>query len=66
MVIDIIRRDALPELIAIPKKLIEKGKPDSIWQMLILYGALQVKPLTGHFITYQVQTYFGMLAATYE
>jgi aromatic ring-opening dioxygenase LigB subunit len=34
--------------------------------MLILYGALQVKNLKGNFISYQVPTYLGMMAASYE
>lgn len=63
---DIVKRDALAELLNIDMELVEKAKPDSLWQMSILSGALQVKNLKGNFITYQVPTYFGMLAASYE
>lgn len=66
IICDIVKRDALDELLNIDMKLVEKAKPDSLWQMLILLGALQVKNLKGSFITYQVPSYFGMLAASYE
>lgn len=63
---DIVKRDALDELLNIDMSLVEKAEPDSLWQMLILLGALQVKKLKGSFITYQVPSYFGMLVASYE
>lgn len=46
--------------------LVDAAKPDSLWQMLILAGALQVKPLAGELLAYEVPTYFGMLTALYE
>lgn len=66
MICDIVKRDALMEVLKIDMNLVEKAKPDSLWQMLILLGALQVKNLKGSFIAYQVPTYFGMLVASYE
>lgn len=66
MICDIIKRNALEELLSIDMNLVERAKPDSLWQMLILLGALQVKNLKGTLITYQVPTYFGMLTASYE
>jgi aromatic ring-opening dioxygenase LigB subunit len=54
------------ELLKMDMSLVERAKPDSLWQMLILHGALQVKNLKGSFIAYQVPTYFGMLEASYE
>lgn len=66
IICDIVKRDALNELLNIDMKVVEKAMPDSLWQMLILLGALQVKNLKGSFITYQVPSYFGMLVASYE
>ncbi len=66
IIIDIVKRNQLQSLYDINHELIENGKPDSIWQMLILHGILSVKPLKTSFITYQCPTYFGMLVATYE
>ncbi len=63
---DMVKRDALDELLDIDMSLVEKAKPDSLWQMLILLGALQVKKLKGNFITYQIPSYFGMMVASYE
>jgi aromatic ring-opening dioxygenase LigB subunit len=66
LICDIVKRDALDELLHIDQKLVKKALPDSLWQMLILLGALKVKNLKGSFIHYQVPTYFGMLVASYE
>jgi aromatic ring-opening dioxygenase LigB subunit len=45
---------------------VERAKPDSLWQMLILYGALELTPMKGELISYQVPSYFGMLVASFE
>jgi aromatic ring-opening dioxygenase LigB subunit len=45
---------------------VERAKPDSLWQMLILHGASTVNPMKGEFLSYQVPTYFGMIVACYE
>lgn len=66
MICDIVKRDTLKELLNIDMKLVDRAKPDSLWQMLILSGALQVKNLKGNLIVYEAPTYFGMLAASYE
>lgn len=66
IICDIVKRDVLSELLTIDMNLVAKAMPDSLWQMLILLGALQVKNLNGSFITYQVPSYFGMLVASYE
>ncbi len=71
LVTDIVRTDRLGDILGIDPDLVEAGKPDSLWQMLILLGALRWqekagRPFTGQFLTYQVPTYFGMLVASYE
>lgn len=63
---EIIKEDKLEKLLDMDMDLIEKAKPDSYWQMLILYGALRIKPMVGTLLSYQVPTYFGMSVSIYE
>lgn len=65
-IISIIEENNLEKLLNFDMDLIEKAKPDSLWQMLILYGALKINPMVGNLISYQVPTYFGMTVASYE
>lgn len=65
-VVSIIKENRLQELLSMDADFIERAKPDSLWQMLILYGALTVVPMKSDFISYQVPTYFGMLTASFE
>jgi len=62
----LIRENNLKELLNIDMDLVERAKPDSLWQMLILYGALKVVPMVGKLLSYEVPTYFGMTVASYE
>jgi len=64
-VADIVRRDRLEELLAIPLDTVERAKPDSLWQMVMLLGVSRHTPLKGEFLSYQVPSYFGMLCASY-
>ncbi len=64
-VVDIVRRDRLEELFTLPADLVERAKPDSLWQMIMLYGVEQHTSLRGEFLSYQVPSYFGMLCASY-
>lgn len=61
-----IKDNDLSRLMTIDEALILDGKPDSIWQMLILEGVLRVKPKKGRLLSYEVPTYFGMAVAVYE
>lgn len=62
---EIIMKDKLEELLLIEDELIEDAKPDSLWQMLILYGAIRDSNIKGELLSYQVPTYFGMTVAKY-
>lgn len=66
LIINIVKQDRLDQLLQIDKNLIEKAKPDSLWQMLILHGALKSNALKSHFLSYEVPTYFGMLVVYYD
>jgi len=46
--------------------MVDRGKPDSLWQALILYGALQKVLMKGELFSYEAPTYFGMACAAYE
>lgn len=65
-IISIIKENKLNKLLDFNLDFVEDAKPDSLWQMLILYGASTVVPLKGKLFCYQVPTYFGMLAAGFE
>jgi aromatic ring-opening dioxygenase LigB subunit len=65
LVCDIVRRDALGELIRVDPELVEGAKADSWWQMLILHGVV-AGDLRGSLMSYEAPTYFGMLTAAYE
>lgn len=65
-ILSIIKDNNLKQLLDIDNNLVDNAKPDSLWQMLILYGALNIKPMYGKLYSYQVPTYFGMAVASYE
>lgn len=65
-IISIIKENRLEKLLDMDTELVERAKPDSLWQMLILYGALCIAPMKGDLISYQAPTYFGMLVASFE
>lgn len=62
----LIKNNQLDKLMAIDMELVVNAKPDSLWQMLILYGASLIAPMHGELLAYQVPTYFGILVASYE
>lgn len=65
-IVDIIKENRLEKLLNFDMGFIEKAKPDSLWQMTILYGATQVVPMTSEFLNYNMPSYFGMLVAGFE
>lgn len=62
---ELIKQNKLAELVNMDLNFVANAKPDSLWQMLILYGATKVVPMKGEFLSYQVPTYFGMTVAKY-
>jgi len=65
-VVDAIKSGRLSSIMKMKPALVEAAKPDSLWQMTMLAGALDVAPMKGTLISYEVPTYFGMLCAGYE
>lgn len=65
-VLDLIRHDELEEIVKMSPAFVEGARPDSLWQMAMLVGALSVVPMKAEVVSYQVPTYYGMLCASYK
>lgn len=66
LVLNAIADDRLGSLMDMKPDFVEGAKPDSLWQMTMLAGALSVVPMRGYLISYQVPTYYGMICASYK
>lgn len=66
LVVDAVKRDRLSEILKFDPDMVEKAKPDSLWQMTMLAGVLRVVKMRGKLYSYEVPTYFGMLCAGYS
>jgi aromatic ring-opening dioxygenase LigB subunit len=64
-VVDLVKRDALGELLRFDPALVAEAKADSFWQMLMLHGAVADR-WRAEFLSYEAPTYFGMLCAAYS
>jgi len=65
-VMDLIRHNKLEEIVKMSPSFIDGARPDSLWQMAMLVGALSVVPMRAELVSYQVPTYYGMLCASYQ
>lgn len=63
-IVDLVRRNALGELVAWEPQRAVDAKADSFWQLLMLHGALG-EGYDADFISYEAPTYFGMLTASF-
>lgn len=63
---DAVTNGNLLSLLETDHALVDAAKPDSLWQMLILGGALTVRPMRGELLSYEMPSYFGMLCAAYQ
>jgi len=48
------------------KEIIERAKPDSFWQLLILAGIISVVNAKPEKVAYTIKNYYSMLAASYS
>lgn len=64
-VVELVKRDALGELLRFDPAFVAEAKADSFWQMLMLHGAI-ADGWRGDFLSYEAPTYFGMLCAAYS
>jgi len=60
---DIVKEGRLSDLLKMDLAWVDRAKPDSLWQMLMLYGASLVRPMKGEFLDYNLPSYFGMRVA---
>jgi aromatic ring-opening dioxygenase LigB subunit len=63
-VVDAVQRNRLDRLLRLGD-LAGRAKADSLWQLLVLHGAIG-SDLRGEFLSYEVPRYYGMLVAAYE
>jgi aromatic ring-opening dioxygenase LigB subunit len=62
--VELVKRNALGELLRFDPAFVADAKADSFWQMLMLHGAIgdRWRP---EFLSYEAPTYFGMLCAAF-
>lgn len=65
MVVDAVERGRLGDVLKLGPPLVREAKPDSLWQMAMLVGALKTVRMSGRLYSYEAPTYFGMLCAGY-
>ena len=61
-----VREHRLERLLEISDELVEAAFADSLWQTLILAGALRSVPMAMNYFSYELPTYYGMAVALYE
>jgi aromatic ring-opening dioxygenase LigB subunit len=66
MVVEAVEGDRLSSIMRMDPVFVEGAKPDSLWQMTMLAGALSVVPMHGKLVSYQVPTYYGLLCASFR
>lgn len=60
-----VRENDLSRLLHPDMALVERAKPDGLWQIPVLVGALERQPLPGGLLSYELPSYYGMLCAAY-
>jgi aromatic ring-opening dioxygenase LigB subunit len=63
---ELVRANQLYELLILDPHMVSTALPDSLWQTLILAGALRAHPMHSEVLSYEVAEYFGMLCAAFE
>src|SRR6184192_3621877 len=66
LVVDAIQDNDLKRLLSLDSRLVERAKPDSLWQMTLLAGVTEVVPSQSQLLSYQVPSYYGMACAGFE
>jgi aromatic ring-opening dioxygenase LigB subunit len=63
-VVELVKRNALRDLLSFEASFPTDAKADSFWQMLMLHGAIG-EGWRAEFLSYEAPTYFGMLCAAF-
>ena len=61
-----IRHDELASVLRLTPALVAAAKPDSLWQVAMVYGVAQRAGLQASLLTYDVPTYYGMICAAFR
>jgi aromatic ring-opening dioxygenase LigB subunit len=64
-VIDAIQGGRIASIMKLNPKFVDAAKPDSLWQMTMLAGAIEGIRMKPRVISYDVPTYFGMICASF-
>jgi aromatic ring-opening dioxygenase LigB subunit len=62
----VVQEERLEALLTVDETLVREASCDSLWQTLILAGALQVRPFPCEYLSYEIDDYYGMLCAVYQ
>ena len=60
-----IRKNTIGSISQLTRRFVENAKPDSLWQMAILAGAMRVVKMQGNLLSYAVPSYYGMICASF-
>jgi aromatic ring-opening dioxygenase LigB subunit len=63
-IVELVESNRLERLLYLEPSLVERAKADSLWQLLVLYGALG-DGYDAELLAYERPTYYGMLTAAY-
>ncbi len=63
-IFDLVESNRLAGLLGFEPSLVERAKADSLWQLLMLHGALGDR-YDAELLAYEAPTYYGMLTAAY-
>ncbi len=63
---DAIRKNRLKRVLTLDQRFVKRAKPDSLWQMAILAGMIEIVTMQSELLSYQVPSYYGMICASFE
>ena len=66
LVLQAIQRGRIDSIMGFRPKFVDAARPDSLWQMTMLAGAIDGLRMKADMISYDVPTYFGMICASFR
>jgi aromatic ring-opening dioxygenase LigB subunit len=66
LVFQAIQRGRIDSIMGFRPKFVDAARPDSLWQMAMLAGAIDRLRMKADVISYDVPTYFGMICASFR
>ena len=66
LMVKAVEQDDLHSVLRIRPALVEKAKPDSLWQLAMLAGVGERVRLRPEMLSYEVPAYYGMICAAYR